>query len=90
MRKFVALITLSLLFPMRSAIAISPGYEMSQFAGGILVVSIFILILIALFLIFRAIVLWYWKINKMVATLEGILEELRLANRERRLIEPKS
>lgn len=35
-------------------------------------------IMIVLFLIFRAVVLWYWKIDRTVDALEGIQGELEL------------
>jgi len=36
-----------------------------------------IAILLAVFLIFRALVLWYWKINKIVELLEEIVSNLK-------------
>ncbi len=39
-----------------------------------------LLVLIALFLIFRAVMLWYWKINVIIERLDGILNELKRQN----------
>ena len=41
---------------------------------SILVITV---VLIVLFLIFREIVMWYWKINKRLSALYDILDELR-------------
>jgi hypothetical protein len=35
-----------------------------------------LIVAVLLFLIFRAIVLWYWRVNRVVALLESIDEEL--------------
>jgi len=39
-------------------------------------VVIFILICIVLFFVFRAVVLWYWKIDRIVKLLEDIKDSL--------------
>jgi hypothetical protein len=44
----------------------------SGFAGLIVVVAIMVLV----FLVCRAIVLWYWRVNEGIALLKGIDEKL--------------
>lgn len=47
--------------------------------GAVIVLAIWIL----LFLIFRAIVLWYWRINEGIALLKSIDEKLgRMTDKE--------
>lgn len=41
-----------------------------------------IVVVIVLFLIFRAIILWYWKINKIVKLLEEIANNLKKKSKE--------
>jgi len=41
-----------------------------------------IAITIAIFLIFRALVLWYWKIDKIVKLLEEIVSHLKSKQKE--------
>lgn len=90
MKIFIAVgtLVLMLLFPAGPVLAaytitIGPfGYEFSDEVFPFYVFLIISLIIIALFLIFRTIVLWYWKINKVVETLQGILDQLRIMNRE--------
>ena len=41
-----------------------------------------ILVVILLFLIFRALVLWYWKVNKIVSLLEDIKKNTSPAKSE--------
>ena len=90
MKRFIAVSTLvlTLLFPAGPVLAaytitIGPfGFEFSEEFFPFYVFLIISLTIIALFLIFRAIVLWYWKINKIVETLQGILDQLRIMNRE--------
>jgi hypothetical protein len=53
------------------------GYEG---VGTFGVVIFSFLVLVAFFLIFRAVMLWYWKINLMVQKLDGILNELKRQN----------
>ena len=48
---------------------------MTQFLIGIAVI-------IVLFLIFRAIVLWYWGINKIISLLEEIADNLKKKSKE--------
>ena len=43
-------------------------------------IIIAIVIIIAVFLILREFVCWYWKINERVSLLEDILEELKKMN----------
>jgi hypothetical protein len=52
------------------------GYQGGMF--GAFIVSL--LVLVALFFIFRAVMLWYWKINLIVEKLDGILNELKSQN----------
>jgi hypothetical protein len=47
---------------------------------GLLILIAFVAIVVSLFLLFREIVLWYWKINEMVGTLKLILAELKRIN----------
>jgi hypothetical protein len=49
--------------------------SMTQFLIGIAVI-------IALFLIFRAIVLWYWGISKIIRLLEEIADNLKNKSKE--------
>ena len=39
-----------------------------------------IIVIIALLFAFRALLLWYWRVNKIVEVLESILRELRKTN----------
>jgi hypothetical protein len=45
-------------------------------ANEVLVAVVAIAIAILLFLIFRAIVLWYWRVNEQIALLRSIDEKL--------------
>lgn len=47
---------------------------------SILGILVSILILIAIFLVFRAFVLWYWKVNVIVSKLDAVVEELKKIN----------
>jgi len=49
--------------------------SMTQFLIGIVVI-------ITLFLIFRAIVLWYWKISEIVKLLKEIADNLKKKSKE--------
>ncbi len=56
--------------------------DSSSAVGGLLGVVVTLAVIVALFLIFRAIVLWYWRVNQTVALLESIDEKLgRIADR---------
>lgn len=39
-----------------------------------------VFILISIFLVFRAFVLWYWKVNVIVSKLDAVVEELKKIN----------
>jgi hypothetical protein len=57
-------------------------------ASGLSAMIAMIVITVVLFLVFRFIVLWYWRVNEAVALLKGIDEKLgRMAgvNQEARL-----
>ena len=44
--------------------------------GGLIVLGMVIFVLVGLFLLFRAAVLWYWKLDRIVALLESISTKL--------------
>jgi hypothetical protein len=48
---------------------------------GVITAIILAMAVVFGFLIFRQIVLWYWKINEIVERLDGILAELKKANK---------
>ncbi|HEX4242343.1 MAG TPA: hypothetical protein VHZ53_13105 [Steroidobacteraceae bacterium] len=53
---------------------------MDSAAGGFASLIAMLAIIIVIFLICRAIVLWYWRVNEAIALLKGIDEKLgRLA-----------
>lgn len=50
---------------------------------GYLTYSLLVIIItIAVFFIFRSVLLWYWKINQMVSLLEDQLRILKIVHRE--------
>ena len=50
------------------------------FAQGLISISIIIAICLGLFLVLRAVVLWYWKIDKLVANQETQIRLLKKLN----------
>jgi hypothetical protein len=47
-----------------------------------------LLVLVALFFLFRWVVLWYWRVDEIVDTQKAILVELREMNKARRIDAP--
>jgi hypothetical protein len=45
-------------------------------SGGLMVMVLGLVIMLAVFLVCRAIVLWYWKVDKIVSLLESIDKKL--------------
>ena len=52
--------------------------EKELLSSGIVYLIITIVVTIVIFLIFRALVLWYWKINKIVGYLKEISDNIKL------------
>jgi hypothetical protein len=50
--------------------------EMRSSDGPLIALVIALIVTISIFLIFRALVLWYWRIDRIVALLESINSKL--------------
>ena len=51
-----------------------------------------LIVLVALFFLFRWVVLWYWRVDEIVDTQKAILVELRAMNKSRSIdgpVEPR-
>ncbi|HEY2679183.1 MAG TPA: hypothetical protein VGI65_19610 [Steroidobacteraceae bacterium] len=53
---------------------------MNEIAGPVIAFVITVAIAIVVFLVFRAIVLWYWRVNEAVELLKSIDEKLGRMN----------
>lgn len=53
------------------------SHPLSEAIGGLVGLAVVGAIIVALFLLLRAVVLWYWRVDKMVRLLEQIEKNTR-------------
>jgi len=53
------------------------SHPLSEAIGGLVGLAVVGAIIVALFLLLRAVILWYWRVDKMVRLLEQIEKNTR-------------